>query len=62
MIRKGIFFDMGVPASEENAEELSEKIAGIVGMSGRDCSKIWAKVSKWLEDPNLRETLRKKLL
>ena len=32
MIRKGIFYEMGISASEDNADELEERISGIVGM------------------------------
>ena len=62
MIRKGIFFELGIPASEENAEELAKKIADIVGMGGHNCSEIWARVNHWLETPKLKEEFRRKLL
>ena len=61
MINKGIFTEMGIIASEENADELEEKIAKIVGLSGHDCSKVWVEVSKWLDNPQLRENLKLKL-
>lgn len=61
MIRRGILYEMGIPASEDNAEELEEKISSIVGLKGEDCSKVWSKVSEWLEDPKLKRTLREKL-
>lgn len=61
MINKGIFNDLGIIASEENADDLGEKIAKIVGLSGSDCSKVWEEVSRWLDNPSLRNTLRKKL-
>jgi len=61
MIRKGIFYEMGIPASEDNADELEERISGIVGMKDADCSTTWAKVREWLENPQLKETLREKL-
>ena len=61
MIRKGIFYEMGIPASEETADELEERISGIVGMKDADCSATWAKVKEWLENPKLRKVLREKL-
>ena len=61
MIRKGIFYEMGIPASEDNADELEERISGIVGMKNADCATTWAKVREWLENPQLKETLREKL-
>lgn len=61
MINKGIFNDLGIIASEENADDLEEKIAGIVGLSGSDCSKVWEEVSRWLDNPKLRENLKSKL-
>lgn len=61
MIRKGIFYEMGIPASEDNADELEARISGIVGMKDADCSTTWAKVREWLENPQLKETLREKL-
>lgn len=62
MIRKGIFYDMGIPASEENADKLEEEVAIIVAMKGHDCARVWAKVSQWLEDPKRKEILRSRLL
>ena len=62
MIRKGIFFELGVSASEENAEDLENKIASIVDLPGHKCDEVWAKVSIWLEDARLKETLKQKLL
>jgi hypothetical protein len=62
MIRKGIFYDMGIPVSEENAKELETIITDVVKMRGQECSEIWKKVSRWLDDPTLRETLRKKIV
>ena len=61
MINKGIFNDLGIIASEENADYLEEKIAKIVGLSGSDCSKVWEEVSRWLDNPKLRENLKLKL-
>lgn len=61
MINKGIFNDLGITASEENADELEEKIARIVGLSGHDCSKVWEEVSRWLDNPKLKENLKSKL-
>jgi len=61
MIRKGIFYDLGIPTSEGRAEELERKIKTIVGMDGHNCHEVWTKVNQWLEDPKLRESLRKKL-
>ncbi len=52
---------MGIPASEDNADELEERISDIVGMKNADCATTWAKVREWLEDPQLKETLREKL-
>ena len=62
MIQRGIFFELGVPVSEEDTDEMKEKIAHIVGMDNRDCSEIWAEVRKWLEDPKLKEKFQNKLL
>ena len=62
MIRKGIFYEMDIPASEEDAEELEAIIVDIVGMKGQECPEIWKKVSCWLDKPNLRETLRKRIV
>lgn len=62
MIRKGIFLEMDIPTPEENAKKLEEIIAGIVGMRGQECPEIWKRVSQWLDDPNLRETLRRKIV
>jgi len=61
MINKGIFTEMGITATEENADALEEKIAKIVGLSGRDCSKVWEEVNRWLENPKLRKDLKSKL-
>lgn len=61
MIRRGILYEMGIPASEDNAKELEEKISDIVGLKGEDCSKVWSRVNEWLEDPKMKETLREKL-
>ncbi|OGY25192.1 MAG: hypothetical protein A2Z11_01775 [Candidatus Woykebacteria bacterium RBG_16_43_9] len=61
MISKGIFFDLGVYSPEENADQLAEKIAEIVGMKGEDCAKVWGRVSKLLDDPKFRETLKDQL-
>ncbi|MDP2720652.1 MAG: hypothetical protein Q8O75_01800 [bacterium] len=61
MVRKGIFYDMGIPVSEDDADSVEGKIAGIVGMRGRECHEIWKKVSEWLEDPKLKEDLKNKL-
>jgi len=62
MIRRGIFFEMGIPASEENANDLEKKIATIVGKSGQECQEVWGEVSKWLDDKSLRQTLKQRLL
>lgn len=62
MIRRGIFFELGIPASEENAEELEMKISNIVGMNGHDCDKVWPEVRRWLEDPKLKNKLKEGLL
>ncbi len=62
MIRKGIFYEMGIPASEESAQELEEVIVDALNMKGQECSETWKKVSRWLDDPNLRETLKKKIV
>ena len=62
MIQKGIFLEMGIPTPEENAKKLEEIVAGIVGMRGQECPEIWKKVSQWLDDPNRRETLRRKIV
>ena len=61
MINKGIFTEMGIIAAADNADELEKKIAKIVGLSGSDCSIIWEEVSRWLENPKLRESLISKL-
>jgi len=61
MIHKGIFYDLGIPASEENANYLEKKIINIVGMNGHECSEIWSKVSECLDNPVLKERLRSKL-
>lgn len=58
MIRRGIFFELGVAASEENACNLETKISDIVGMSGHDCDKVWIEVCHWLEDPRLKNKLK----
>jgi hypothetical protein len=62
MIRKGIFYEMEIPISEENADDMEETIVDIVAMRGQECPEIWKKVSQWLDDPTLRETLRKKIV
>ena len=62
MIRKGIFFELGISASEENADDLESKIANIVGLSGHRCDEVWTEVSAWLENKRLKETLKQKLL
>ncbi len=61
MINKGIFNEMGILVSEEQSDELEEKIAKIVGLSGKDCSTVWKEVSKWLENPRLRRNLKSQL-
>jgi hypothetical protein len=61
MIRKGIFYELGIPASEENAKELEEKITRIVGMEGADCAKTWLEVRTWLENGKLRNSLKTQL-
>ena len=52
---------MGIPVSEDDADNVEEKIAAIVGMRGRECHEVWKKVSEWLEDPKLKEDLKNKL-
>lgn len=52
---------MGVTASEKNANELEKKISRIVGLSGHDCNKVWAEVSRWLDDEKLKENLKQQL-
>lgn len=61
MIRRGIFFELGVSASEENADDLEKRISKIVGMPNHSCDEVWAEVSKWLENQKLRSLLKEKL-